>query len=576
MIIRRVPASDYIQSELIWFLEVEYHGQLHRFATITMNLEDNDGKSYNYFGSLEAVEITQEMGTVNQITTQEDSVAIAVTFPNRNLSKEIFNGKVLDGMRASLGFVLVRHGQIQNNYDERTIVYTGTVSGPVYGYPDNDLGYVEFSIENRSIFTDVPLLQKLLGSNLYIEDVSITPNPNIGQTSPFPVLDNIVNVSNIHRGKTIPLVFGELDGILRENNSKTDIPISPAYVIAYDTTGVKPLYYVIAGHATNATSVKVFDNAGNTDTANVSSFVNIDNRTFSYISLNQTSPISQSVAPNNDRQVWVMWNNGAPYVNPFNTGDLKGGGDICLYLLSQITDTIDYHEWAALLPILNSYVFGGYINDDKITIFQFLQQNIVKYLPISIVNGPNGLKPVLDLFLDGAQLKPRAKITAGPQFFRTGPISTMNTSEDIINHVVVRYGYNGVTENTSARFVVSNKPSEIPYLGSSVSSDSESSINKFGERPKVITLDYCYDWRTASRIAQNIITGNCYLIQTISYNASVDFGYLEIGDIIELTDDEMGFSELKCQIISKTFVDDSWIIKMKLDNKPNRIRKTDV
>ena len=167
-----------------------------------------------------------------------------------------------------------------------------------------------------------------MGDNLYIEDVSMTPNAAIGQTPPFPTTNPIVDVSDIHRGKVIPFVFGELNNVLRENNPNTDIPISPAYVIAYEPTGANLCYYVIAGHVTIAANVRAFNNLGDVVDVNpVSSFVNIDNRVFSYISISGSHHHwTNSVAPNNDRQVWIQWNDGAPYPNPFGSGDLKGGG----------------------------------------------------------------------------------------------------------------------------------------------------------------------------------------------------------------------------------------------------------
>ena len=574
---KSLTSKDWIQTDIIWFLELEYLGMTFRFSSITMHLSDNDGKSFPYLGGLEDVSISQRMGTTGQISTQEDSIGIAITFPNRNISKEIYNGAILDGNKAKVGFVLVRGGQIAQSFEERQIVYSGFVTEPVYGYPNNPLGYVEFSIENKATYSEEPLLRVLLGENLYIEDVSMTPNANIGQTPPFPVSDNIVNVADIHRGKVIPWVFGELNGVLRENNSETNIPISPAYVVAFDSTGAKPCYYVVAGHATNATQVKLFNNLGDETTQPVSTFINSDNRTFSYTEIDGTvATFSNSVAPNNDRQVWVEWISGAPFPNPFGNGDLKGGGDICLMLLQEITDAIDMEAWTALRPLLNEYEFGGYVNDDSITIFEWLQKNIVAYLPISIVNGPNGLKPVLDLFLDGASLRPRTVVTAGPNFFRNGPVSPANSSEDIINYVMVRYAINGVTNNPTARISVSNSIQPNPYLGYSVSPISEISKRKYGTKRRILVLDYCYDWKTATRIANNIITTHGLIVHTIQYSAALEYGYLEIGDIIQITDDDLGYQNLKAQLISKEYFENRWLLGFKLDNNPNRLEKTDV
>ena len=94
---KRLSALDWKQQTIIWFLELSYNGQTLRFATLTMHLTDGDGKSYLYTGGLEDVGITQRMGTVGQISTQSDSISMALTMPNRNISKELWIVNVLDG-----------------------------------------------------------------------------------------------------------------------------------------------------------------------------------------------------------------------------------------------------------------------------------------------------------------------------------------------------------------------------------------------------------------------------------------------------------------------------------------------
>ena len=131
----------------------------------------------------------------------------------------------------------------------------------------------------------------------------------------------------------------------------------------------------------------MFSNTGQVDSSQTFTFVNIDNRVYTYVKLFlDTSPIPQSVAANSDRQVWVEWDDGGAYPNPVGTGNLSGAGDICLWLLSELTDDIDYEAWNSLRPYLNQYEFAGYVNDDKITVYQWLQKNILAHLPIHVVN----------------------------------------------------------------------------------------------------------------------------------------------------------------------------------------------
>ena len=562
--------NDWEEVDILWTLEVSYLGEEYRFATITLDLVDGAGKSYPYTGGLEDVVVSTSLQRVGDISAEADSVSIAITFPNKNIAKLQMDGKFLEGSHAKIGYVLIKNGEIETQYDNRPTIFQGIITGPVYGHPNRPQGYVEFSIENKAMISSQGLLATILGENMYIEDVSCS---NALYVSPeWPQDRGLTEVQDIHRGKVIPWVFGELQGIQHSSGSTSSIPITPAYAIAYDpSAGHKPVFYLAAGHVTNAASVNLFSNTGETDTATIKTFVNIDNRTLTYFDLPNGSTIPQSVAANDDREVWVEWDDGGAYPNPVGEGNLQGGGDICLWLLSELTDDVDYDSWNALRPFLNQYLFAGYVNDDKITVFQWLQKNIVAYLPIHIVNGPNGLKPVIDMFQSQVDIQPRLSIAEGPEFQRVGPVASMNTPEDVSNVVTVRYAMNGVVEDYSTFVQVSNK---IPAAGtlSSISyiahPKSMISIQRYGEKKKVVELDFCYDNGTAQRIAQDILEREALPTKMIQYSVSLRYGYLVLGDIVEITDYDIGLDSHKAQIISKLFEDGRWLLEVKIDDNP--------
>lgn len=561
---------DWEEVDIIWTLEISYLGELFRFATITLDLESSDGTSYPYTGGLEDVVISTSLQTVGDISAESDSVSIAITFPDLNIAQLQMLGKYIEGSEAKIGYALIKNGEILTSYTNRPIVFQGIITGPVYGHPNRPQGYVEFSIENQAMISSQGLLATILGANMYIEDVSCS---NAFYVSPeWPQDRGLTEVQDIHRGKVIPWVFGELQGVQHASGSTSSIPITPAYAIAYDPSAAhKPVYYLACGHITNASSVNLFSNTGETDTATISTFVNIDNRTLTYFQLPNGSAIPQSVAANDDRQVWIEWDDGGAYPNPVGEGNLSGGGDLCLWLLSELTDAIDYEAWDALRPILNQYKFAGYVNDDKITVFQWLQKNIIAYLPIHVINGPNGLKPVLDMLQSQADIKPRLSITESAEFQRVGPVVSLNTPEDVSNVVTVRYGMNGVVEDYSTFVQVSNK---IPAAGtlSSISyvahPKSLISIQRYGEKKKVVELDFCYDNGTAQRIAQDILEREALPTKSIQFSVSMRYGYLVLGDIVELTDEEIGLYEHKGQIISKVFEEGRWLLDVKIDDNP--------
>ena len=50
--------TDWEEVDIIWTLEISYLGDDYRFASITIDLVDIDGKTYPYVGGLEDVVIS--------------------------------------------------------------------------------------------------------------------------------------------------------------------------------------------------------------------------------------------------------------------------------------------------------------------------------------------------------------------------------------------------------------------------------------------------------------------------------------------------------------------------------------
>jgi hypothetical protein len=190
-----------------------------------------------------------------------------------------------------------------------------------------------------------------------------------------------------------------------------------------------------------------------------------------------------------------------------------------------------------------------------------------------VVNGANGLKPVMDMFQSQVEIAPRLSITEGTEFQRVGPVVSLNTPEDVSNHVTVRYAMNGVIEDYSTFVQVSNK---IPAAGTLASISyvahpkSMISIQRYGEKKKVVELDFCYDNPTAQRIAQDILEREAIPTKSVQYSVSLRYGYLVLGDILEITDEAIGLDEHKAQIISKLFDDGRWLLEVKIDDNPMR------
>ena len=55
-------------------------------------------------------------------------------------------------------------------------------------------------------------------------------------------------------------------------------------------------------------------------------------------------------------------------------------------------------------------------------------------------------------------------------------------------------------------------------------------------------------------------------ILSIDYYASSEYGYLELGDVIELTDNNVGLRNQKVQLLSKQWDGARWVMTLQIED----------
>ena len=78
-----------------------------------------------------------------------------------------------------------------------------------------------------------------------------------------------------------------------------------------------------------------------------------------------------------------------------------------------------------------------------------------------------------------------------------------------------------------------------------------------------------YDFETAILVARDIVRSNCDPRKQLEYMAAPRFGFLRIGDIISLSDTDLYFVDLICQIVRMEWSGSGW--KMLVEFQENRI-----
>jgi hypothetical protein len=557
-------AIKYKHTRPVFLLSITWGSRDYHFSTSPIDVTNGDN-TISYNGQLQTPDFTQQLQRYT-FNVEADSVPFGVVMPI-DVVEQMANGNFIDGADAEFSYVLqsVKNGEILTVFDNRVILYRGFVSEPVYGHIDQPIGYIEFSLESKAIIQKVSLLDMICGFYNRIDDADLSNIGKLPGSAFAPVVSgDVINVADLHYGKRAPFVFGKSNVAYRRATMATiTTTLSPVYVIAIKSTAPTiPMFLLIAGHPVEASTITIKDNKGNTDTATISHFVGANGDIFAYCVIEFATTTLQSAIADNTVEYYGCWNYGGAYPSPYRSGPLEGGGDLCLWILSQSTNQIDFDKWLSVTPLLNRYKFAGFVNDPAFDALEFLEQHIIPFLPVAITVGPEGLTPVIDLVILGDDVTPVIDITVDNEFARVSPITTANDLSDVVNELDFNFCRNIKNDNYLSNVTITpvKDPNDVRGPRSFVFSDdyATTSNNLYGRRSLSMTADYVYDYQTAIRIARHVIRSQSLPKRNIIYNCAPRFGFLQIGDIIALTDDDLYMTNKKGQIVTKSWSGTFW------------------
>ena len=525
-----------------------------------------------YNGSLDNPNLSISLEEVGKIKLSQSSVSMAVIFPFSVSSRQM-QGLGIDRSACRLYYVTTKNKQPEQDFDRKIALFSGVIVDPVYGYPDLDPGYVEFSIENTVTISDRSLVRRIVGDAAFLAATQFSQEAyRVGAIAPPVDPDGITEVIRPHLGKCSPVVFGSPGSIEDDLGENYGFPSTPAYQIAFQNSGSFPSWYVIAGHPVAASTVDIYDNQGNVDTdITVYQQVGSKGQVYSFLNLHSSSSLDQTFTINNDIEYWVRWDDGGGLISPYDVGSsIQGGGDLLVFLLDSVRADFDRQAFSSVRSLLNQYIFAGYVNDVEIKCFEFLQRYIVPFLPISLVAGPTGLYPVIDHRLDDTYQNPRAEIIASETFSRIQPITPGDN--EIVNDLTVRFAPQGASSNDDTyRGVAVIRYEKLEGVNAQyeiVSPYAIVSFQRYGRREQSISLEYVHDRSTAIRIGLDYIRRKSLPEKTTTYRAAFSFGYLDVGDIISLSDSEISLSSHRCQIVGKRYDGASWLYDILFQEDP--------
>ena len=553
MSFRRVlDENDYKGADLVWLLVVDWGGAIYRFSNIPIEIAYDDG-DYQFQGQLDQLDY-QEESDLFELSVEANSVSVAVVFPH-NMVQEFRGGRILDGARAELSYIMVRNGQPLQTWEERILLFEGEISQPIIGDPEEPEGFAAFSVE-----------QQPYDMSGYLLDI-----------------DNLINISkfsnvpnDIGPGKPYPLVFGNPSNSIRADG--TNVPnlySSPAYpVYVAGVEGFQTVYLMIAGHKVDASHVGIRDGDYSTTVVNVQEAKDTNGVLYSYVDITSTGLYVPDDTGHSNKSYFTRWYDqvrssyeGA-HLNPFGDGILEGGGDLIMFALSKTGMKVDWEAWGSVAQLLNNYRFAGYVNQPRITAWDWLNQNILPLMPVSVVSGPYGLRPIIYLqYFQGERITFTTHILEGSDFQRISALEAATGLDEIYNAIEFRYAKDGTSGNYMSYYSIG---ADLEYIPETLDFDGYATLSqqRYGLRRNVIETDYVYDTGTAGRIARYLLRANCFVKRRLTYQAAPKYGYLMIGDVIGLTSDTLYLTEQIATVVSKKWDGTSWLYDILIEDNP--------
>ena len=286
--------------------------------------------------------------------------------------------------------------------------------------------------------------------------------------------------------------------------------------------------------------VRVFDSSGGADNWEVFNDEDDLGRWYAYASW--TSSTTVDTQDTDFRVAWIE----APALlgdegdQVTGVGAPTGAGDLLIWFLRRSSLRLDVGRWEAARGYLNRFRFSGYI-DEAVSPWEYIQDNFLPLLPLSIRSGPSGHYPVIWRW-DATERDSVASLVAGPEggLSRTSTVAYSRSPSEVINEIRLEYARQASSGDAKRYTVLTGDP-DPDDSAQWTNHYAQVSLSRYGLGSKTIETDVVYEDATAHLICQWQLYVYGGIPREITYEATREWGWLEPGQVVTLTDSELYF-----------------------------------
>jgi hypothetical protein len=559
-----VTPADFIDSYPVILLDLHYAGQVYRVASEPIDVVDSTGRSLSYAGGLSPVDVAETLGRLS-IDAAAPTATVRCVLPI-DVAAYRRAGHDLTRATATLWMVPCPAGEARLSTPmvlaaDRWPLLTGSIRRPTYAIPDAPPGAVEFTLSAAPWTTSAPIVPA---------DARIT-------SATWP------NASFEAAGKRYPRIIGS-PGAYSAGGAAVAASGSPAYCIQRNAGTDKAEILLIAGHPVPTAAVTVLDENGDTYAVSPVTTTDGQGRQIAIVDVTAAFP----PFTHEDGEFWVSWLLSEP-----QSGDAV---DVLVWALSLTGQPVDVPAFEAIKARVPSVKIATYINDDS-TPWEWAQANVLPLLPVTVRRGPDGLYPVVyDSAVRGSAAKAHVQASDSPDYGGAGdwvPVSgvTVQTEpEDLDAATVVRYAYDGQRGGPIGAVSVDSQKGSwysraaairrgrdisgypVP-AGTTVRAGDGSPDTSPTSAPHELELKAVWDAASAGAVGLWRARAYSLALATRTYEAPWYWGWLQVGDIVTLTDSSIGMASQICTINARAWQQDRWVFEVLLDDDAIRDRR---
>lgn len=526
---RRLYASE-LQGDAQVFLlvSVDFAGQAFRWSTKPVNISTASGEVLRFDGGLNELEFETVLQTLTDAPDQT-SISLDLLWPV-DVAQLVSEGHDLSAARGEMSAWIDG-----NQYEDRQVLVTGRVRQPTYAAFNEP---VSFTIEEAP-FEDVALWPPAS------QRINKKTWPRYRQEESNRPYTQVIGIP----GKYVTIT-GEQAQVAGSRGQSVE-------TLAADGTQTTRL--LIAGHRVKSSTVQVyyvgaegftpdegFIDGGGVGVVDYDIAVEyVRDGLGAYVSTVDITVARAEICRASEFHIY--WQNDKGTVDGgLIAGDgltfIRGAGDVMEYVLQRSTLRVDWGRFNAVKQRMNAYLCDFYMNE-HVTPWEWISDNILPLVPVSMHSGPDGLYPVWWDW-DAKAKDAVEKLTQGPGIVRISGVGYQSQASELRNQITLQYAYD-VAEGEYQRAAIHTPAPDLDDTEQITSEFAKRSAAQYGvTAEEVATSDIVSDTATAGKVTNWQIMARAFSHRSVTYEVPQVYAYLELGSVVLLTDAEVHLTDV--------------------------------